>query len=166
MSGMKDVIKCYVSGKPIPNRPGEGILSFAVPEYGVLFRCGVEGRRADMELVAFLTFLRFAEHNFEIFKTKEIHIFTDFPILVYMMNGGAVMGGGAEAIKQQADKYARGLQYAVKWIDEKANRAIQSVNNIPEMPRNAKVKIKTFANMNMDIHKPVSQKYDDFSLEK
>ena len=145
---MKDTLKCYVSGIKPDNKSKTGIISFAVPEYGVMFRCEVEGTATDLQIVAFLTFLRFAEHNKDIFKKRELNIFTDFPILAYLMNEGNIQGKGLEAVKNQAEKYARGLHYKVKWISQKDNRASGSLQDIPTMPEGSSLKIKSFIELN------------------
>lgn len=155
---MKDIIKCYVSGRHKPDSGRDGTVSFAVPEYGVLFRCGAAGNKADMEIIAFLTFLRFVEHNIEIFKPRKLHIYTDFPLLVYLMNKGAMVPG-MDAVIREAEKYARNIEFEVKYVVDKENRAAGSVVDIPAMPADSKVKIKTFANLGT-IGKPVNSKAD------
>ncbi len=151
--GMNDTIKCYVAGRHLPDNGEDGTVSFAVPEFGVLFRCGAAGNKADLEIIAFLTFLRFVEHNLEIFSSRKLHVNTDFPLLVYLMNKGAIVPG-MEAVVQQAEKYAKNIEYEVKYVDAKENRAAGSVVDIPPMPADSKIKIKTFANMN--IGKPLN----------
>ncbi|MEZ5358732.1 MAG: hypothetical protein R3F48_07840 [Candidatus Zixiibacteriota bacterium] len=155
---MKDIIKCYVSGRHTVDSEQDGTVSFAVPEYGVLFRCGAAGSKTDMEIIAFLTFLRFVEHNIEIFKPRKLHIYTDFPLLVYLMNKGALIPG-MDAVVREAEKYAKNVEFEVKFIDGKENRAAGSVVDIPAMPANSKVKIKTFANLDT-IGKPINIKAD------
>ncbi|MCK5124982.1 MAG: hypothetical protein KAR42_01895 [candidate division Zixibacteria bacterium] len=145
---MKDVIKCYVAGRYLPDDPKEGIVSFAVPEYGVLFRCSAQGNKADLEIIAFLTFLRFVEHNIDIFNSRILHIYTDFPLLVYLMNKDAIVPG-MDAVVREAEKYAKNIKYEVKFVHERENRATGSVNDIPPMPADSKIKIKTFANLSL-----------------
>jgi len=149
---MKDILKCYISGKPIEGLDKKGIISFAVPEYGVLFRCGAAGNRADLEVIAFLTFLRFVEHNKNIFKPRQLHIFTDFPILVYLMTNG-VSGHGMDAVRRQALEYAKGVHFKVQWIDVSGNRAAGSIGQIPDMPTNTKLKIKSFPGLTAESQK-------------
>ncbi len=141
---MKDTLKCYVSGRPVPKDSKEGIVSFAVPEYGILFRCAAEGTRADLEIIAFLSFLRFVEHNKDIFKKRELHIFTDFPPLAYLMDKQVVSQRGMETVLRQAQKYGKSLVYKVVWIDTKRNRAAGPVGSIPDLPEGSDLKIRTF----------------------
>ena len=149
---MKNILKCYVSGKLLANEKNQGIISFAVPEYGVLFRCNTAGSHADLEIIAFLSFLRFTEHNKNLFTKKELHVFSDFPPLVYLMNKGIVNGNGMEVVLRQAEKFTKGLSYKVKWIDEQQNRAGRSIREIPDMPSNSTVVIKSFVNLSIQKH--------------
>jgi hypothetical protein len=144
---MKDILKCYVSGQKENKKSKRGVISFAVPEYGILFRCGIDGGMADLNVIALLTFLRFAEHNREIFIKRELHIYSDFPLLVYLMNEGSLREKGLEVVRRQAQKYARGFVYKVKWISRTDNRAAGSVNEIPVMPTDSKIKIKSFTEL-------------------
>lgn len=146
---MKDILKCFVSGRHVSNEESRGVVCFAVPEYGILFRCSAEGTRSDLELIAFLSFLRFAEHNRTIFAPKELHIFTDFPLLMFLLNNKEVAQGGMLTILKQAEKFCKNFQVRVKWIDPKDNRAAGSVNDIPTMPTDSKIKIKTLANFDL-----------------
>lgn len=155
---MKDILKCFVSGNLLPGEPKQGVVSFAVPDYGILFRCQAEGSRADLEIIAFLSFLRFAEHNIDIFKKKELHIHTDFPVLVFVMNNKTGTGGGIEAVRREARKSAKRLNFKVHLIDSKENRAAGAVGSIPALPVGSDLKIKTFANLS--IGKPPENRPD------
>lgn len=144
---MRDLLKCYVSGRHLPGEQKQGTISFAVPEYGILFRCLAEGTRADLEVIAFLSFLRFVEHNIEVFSKKELEIFTDFPILAFIMNQDIGSAQGFEAVRREAKKTAKKIRFEVILMDAQANRAAGSIGDIPEMPAGSTLKIKTFANL-------------------
>jgi hypothetical protein len=159
---MSDILKCYVSGNHLPGDQKQGIVSFAVPDYGILFRCLAEGTRADLEIIAFLSFLRFAEHNIEIFKKKELQIYTDFPVLVFVMNNNSGSAGGIEAVRREAKKSAKILRFNVNLIDSKDNRAAGAAGDIPELPIGSDLKIKTFANL--AINKPPENRPDASDL--
>jgi hypothetical protein len=95
---------------------------------------------------AILSFLRFAEHNLEIFKKRELHIFTDFPILMYLINNGIPETEETSAVLREAKRTIKQITYKVKWIEAHMNRAASPISNIPNLPADAKIKIKTFAN--------------------
>ena len=144
---MNNILKCYVSGRHLTGQEKSGIVSFAVPDYGLLFRCLAEGSRVELEVVALLSFLRFAEHNIEIFQKRELEIYTDFPVLAYIMNNDSVSGQELDAVRREAQKAARKLQFKVTFIDSPSNRAAGSAGDIPAMPIGSALKIKTFANL-------------------
>jgi hypothetical protein len=149
---MRDILKCYVSGRHLQGEDEEGIVSFAVPDYGILFRGLACGSRADLEIIAMFSFLRFAEHNLEIFQKRELQIHTDFPILAFIMSNDAEGGPGVAAVREEARKIAEKIRFEVALIDAAANRAAGSITDIPAMPIGSSLKIKTFANL--AIHKP------------
>ncbi len=151
---MKDIIKCYVSGRHLSDDETKGIVCFAVPEYGLLFRCSASGTKSELEIISFLSFLRFAEHNRDIFSQKELHIFTDFPQLMYLVNNKAVAQGGMVTVLKQVEKFCKEFQIRVQWIDPGENRAAGSVNDIPAMPTNSNIKIKTLANFDLTPPSP------------
>jgi hypothetical protein len=144
---MMDTLKCFVSGRHLPGDSQHGVVSFAVPEYGILFRSLAKGGRADLEIIAFLSFLRFAEHNIEIFKRKQLNIFTDFPILAFIVNDESRSIPGVEAVRQEAAKKAKVLRFEVVLIDTESNRAAGSADDIPVMPIGSSLKIRTFASL-------------------
>jgi len=148
---MRDILKCYTSGKKVPESPNEGTVSFAVPEFGILFRCQVSGSPADLEIIAFLSMLRFVEYNKEIFQKRHLNIYCDFPLLIYLMNGGVVEAAtGLNAVREQAKKYTKGILFNVKWIDPKNNRASGSAADIPALPADSDLKIKAFPNLKIN----------------
>ncbi len=151
---MHDILKCYVSGRPVPDHTNQGTVSFAVPELGIIFRSSATGSRTDLEFIAFLSFLRFAEHNKEIFAKKELHIFTDNPILMYLMNQSVTATPETEAVLREASRAMKILSCKVKWIEPHMNRAAAPIGSIPDLPADTSIKIKTFANL--AIQKPVT----------
>lgn len=145
---MKTVLKCYISGRPGAGESGRGIVSFAVPDYGILFRSLAEGSRMDLEMIAFLSFLRFAVHNQDVFGSPELHIYTDHETLASMMepvNPSAKPG----SLQREAKKIAGKLRFRVLLIPPEANRAAGPVADIPDLPANTTLEIKSFAGLTL-----------------
>lgn len=143
---MKTTLKCYISGRPKAGDSRYGIVSFAVPDYGILFRSLAEGSRMDLEMIAFLSFLRFAVHNLDVFGSPELHIYTDHELLASMMkpvNPSAKPG----SLQREARKIAGKLRYKVLLVAPDANRAAGPVADIPDLPANATLEIKSFAGL-------------------
>lgn len=111
----------------------------------------------DLEMIALLSFLRFAVHNQDVFGSPELHIFTDYEPLAAMMepvHPSAQPG----ALQREARKIAGKLHYRIQSISPEANRAAGPVADIPDLPANATLAIKSFAGLT------VKQTVDPFSV--
>ncbi len=111
----------------------------------------------DLEMIALLSFLRFAVHNRDVFGSPELHVHTDHETLAAMMdptNPSAISG----PLQQQAKKIAGKLQFRVVLISSTANRAAGPVADIPDLPADALLEIKSFAGLT------VKQAVNPFSI--
>lgn len=140
---MKNPLACYVSGRHLPGEQKRGLVSFAVPEWGILFRCLADGSRTDLEILAFMSFLRFAQHNHEIFAGRELRIFTDCQVLLFLMRDGADTPG-ADKLRRRAAEIAPKIHFTVEMIDSDRNRAAASATTITSLPIGSQLKIKPF----------------------
>jgi hypothetical protein len=131
---MNEVIKCYTSGRPLSDGNTIGTISFAIPDYGILFRCRGEGTRTELEIIAFMSLLRFAEANKELFHQKELHVHTDFPFIVYLLNGDVPAAGKMGAVAARARQYAREFMFQAVWVDPRDNRAAAPILAMPDLP--------------------------------
>ncbi len=146
---MKNALKCYISGRHLPCDKKRGIVSFAVPDFGILFRSLSKGERTDLELVALFSFLRFAAHNEDVFSGRELLIHTDYRLLAYMMNHGGPSGKGCGTLRREAVRIAGNLHFRIVAISPEANRAVSRVTEIPRLPADTALKIKTFAGLSV-----------------
>lgn len=131
---MSEAIKCYTSGRPLAGDGRVGTVSFAVPDFGILFRCRGEGTRTELEVIAFMSLLRFAEANVALFRGKELLIHTDFPFIVYLLSGDKPAGRMMEAVAAKARQSAREFTFRAQWVDPRDNRAAASIDGIPDLP--------------------------------
>mgnify|MGYP001256758956 CR=1 FL=1 len=146
---MRQSLKCYTSGRHLADGGNVGTVSFAVPDYGLLFRCRGEGTRAELEIIALMSFLRFAEANKELFAKRDLQIYTDFPFIVFLLNGKIRLDGRLTVVATQIQQYSRELSFQVKWIDGQSNRAASSVGDIPVLPADAGITIKGSAALSL-----------------
>lgn len=151
---MDDFLKCYISGRPIQGQQKSGVISFAVPELGILFRCAATGGRPELESLAFLSFLRFAEHNRELFAKRKLCILSDFPVLVYLVNTGTALDTGSRAVLEESKRFAKSISFQMKWVESRLNRACDSAAEIPEMPSGATLKIKPLTQSVTPVRRP------------
>jgi len=151
---MREVVKCYVSGQPAPGKSQGGIVSFAVPEFGVLFRSVADGSRTDLEIVALFSLLRFAAQNAEIFSPRAVEIFSDYPPVVYLLNHEGPTGKEMGSIRAEAKKIAGSICFSVTLVAPEANRAAGSIRAIPDLPDGSNIRIKSFTGIT--VRKPDS----------
>lgn len=143
---MSESIKCYISGRPLAAGDKAGTISFAVPDYGILFRCRGEGTRTELEIIAFMSLLRFAEANSELFRGRELLIHTDFPFIVYLLNNGLPSGSAGatlEAVAAKARQHAKEFTFRVQWVDGRDNRAAGSIGDLPDLPDESGRRLKS-----------------------
>ncbi|MDD4052936.1 MAG: hypothetical protein PHR28_13705 [candidate division Zixibacteria bacterium] len=141
---MNDVIKCYTSGRPLAEGNNIGTVSFAIPDYGILFRCRGEGTRTELEIIAFMSLLRFAEANKELFHKKELLIHTDFPFIVYLLNDAESATGKMGAVATRARQYAKEFIFQAVWVDPRDNRAAAPILDLPDLPAESGQRLKSF----------------------
>ena len=141
---MREAIKCYVSGRSLPGNGRRGVVSFAVPEYGVLFRSVADGLRSDLEIVALFSLLRFAAQNAGIFSPRTLEILSDYAPMVYLLNLGGSNGQEMGSVGAEAKKIAGNMKFSVALIIPQENRAAGSIQAIPDLPDGSNIPIKSF----------------------
>jgi len=128
------------------------LVSFAVPDYGILFRSVAEGARTDLETIALFSLLRFASHNKDIFLGRELLIHTDYRLLAYLMDGDRATAKNPGTFRKEAKRIAGDIVFRVKTISDIANRATGPACDIPTLPADSRLKINAFSSLN--IRKP------------
>jgi hypothetical protein len=151
---VKDVLKSYISGRHLPSEERLGIVSFTVPDYGILFRSLAEGARTDLEMIAMFSLLRFVSHNKDIFSGRELIICTDYQLLTYLIDAGRGADAKLGAFRKEAKRLAGDIPFRVTAIAECENRATSPASDIPVLPPDADLKIKVFSSLN--IKKPLN----------
>ena len=107
----------------------------------------------DLEMIAFLSFLRFAVHNQDVFGSSELHIYTDHKSLASMMEP-VIPSAKPGSLQKEAKKIAGKLRYKVFLIPPEANRAAGPVADIPDLPADATLEIKSFAGLT--VRQPIN----------
>ncbi len=151
-------MKCFISGRHLPDEKKLGLVSFAIPDYGILFRSLAEGSRTDLEMIALFSLLRFASHNSEIFAKRELLVHTDYQLLAYLMDVNRVPEKNMRGLRREARRIADGLTFTVRAISDCKNRAAEPVADFPVLPENSGLKIKTFSSLT------IKEPLDPFSI--
>ena len=129
-------MKCYFhgSGSTDGSPRRVGLISFAIPDIGVLFRSAWRGDVYECRYVSLLSLLNFIELNPEVFSKQELQFFGDCPLLVQQVNGQAHTPKSLEPYRDLIRLYIRKLKFSLRWIPEQENRATSRAVDMPPNP--------------------------------
>ncbi len=152
---MNDGLVLHVAADKIENftHPSEEslkayLISFAIPDYGILFRCRVTNPLDDPLDLAVLTGLRFIEVSLKTVKVKKALIATDSPAYYFANNaasGASRRARTAETLNGYTKKFQ--LQYTLTSTQENAAR--HSTVILPQSPADLPTLLKHSANPNL-----------------
>jgi hypothetical protein len=153
-------IKCFISAKTNPVDPAEhqdrtvrqngfilngftmnGLVSFAIPDLGILFRTSYPGSHYELEYMSLLSLLRFIELNRSAFKNHKIEIFSTSSLLVYQVNQNAFCEKELERYKNLAIAYKNMLNFSLSWIPQSENRAEKGMLDLPPLKNSFKMNL-------------------------
>ena len=87
MKDKKPPIRCYVAAFTNAridsfledNGFSKGMICFAIPAYGIMFRCRTEGRLIDLEFSALFSLLEFVKSKLAEEKIRSLQVFSSNP---------------------------------------------------------------------------------------
>jgi len=123
-------MRCYfwgINNQSDRNRRGRGIISFAIPDWGVQFRAAQAGTAAECEYTALLSLLRFIETNPRVFEEKRLVICTDAVALVYQVNRKLPVGPGEAKMSELVRTLRNRISFELVWVPTEQNCAINGV---------------------------------------
>jgi hypothetical protein len=119
-----------------------GLIVFAIPEYGILFRCRADGEPINLEFGALFSLLRFLETSLASLNAKEVLICSSSAELVASFgNTGRHLSKGSER-EIMLREYTRKLRISVQYVDRLKNRCFLSPVDYPSMPGGQEPPIK------------------------
>jgi hypothetical protein len=119
-------MECFFYGT---TREGEerkrfnGVVSFAVPDLGIIFRAQFKGSPAECEYASLLALLEFVEQNPNLFRNKRIEIYGDSFLVVHQVNMQMHCAKDLEPYRNMALGYKKKIQYVLNWIPKGDNPA-------------------------------------------
>lgn len=123
-------MKCYFHGSNLETeklRRGKGIISFTIPDYGVVFRSQHYGNTYECEYAAALALIRFLQLNHSHFKGKKVRLLTDSAVVVYQVNRRISTTPRLRRFRDLMLFYKRKLGFAIEWVPSSMNRAEMAV---------------------------------------
>lgn len=129
-------LKCYFSVRISEQEKGKkqnGLICFAIPEVGVLFKTRSIGSFFELEYISFLSLLRFLELNQKAFENLKLSILCSSPLLVYQMNENSGCQREVQQLRNLVLAFKRKLNFFLSWIPEGENRALNGMMDLPPL---------------------------------
>lgn len=100
-----------------------GVVSFSVPDLGIVFRAQFKGNPVECEYAGLLALLEFIEINPHLFQNKTVEIFSDSFVVVNQVNLQMVCNKDLEPYRNMALVYKKKIPFSLNLIPEKENPA-------------------------------------------
>ncbi|MBD3168558.1 MAG: hypothetical protein GF307_03675 [candidate division Zixibacteria bacterium] len=132
-------MKCYFYGNRFTYGRNDGLVSFAIPDYGIIFRTIWDAGKTECEYLGLLTLLRFLELNAEKFKDEKIEIFSDSSVVVSQLRGLLESTMEVQKYNEAAVHYRQLINYSIHWVPLYENPAFTGLKGFPPNPELGKM---------------------------
>lgn len=133
-------LRCYISSKTgLRNKEKRqnGLVSFAIPDLGVLFKARYLGSHYELEYFSLLTLARFIESNPKAFQGHKLSILCSSPLLVYQITQNSLCQKEVERHRNLALAYKKKLDFSLSWVPESQNPAQNGMIDLPPVKTQA-----------------------------
>ena len=111
-----------------------GVLIFAIPELGILFRCCAEGEPVALEFGALFALLRFVKDKLAKENFRQVQVLSSNPEFVFAFTGKTIhLQNGTERMRL-LNEYRHRFQLAVGLVEKIKNKALIPAAEYPSMP--------------------------------
>jgi ribonuclease HI len=124
-------MECYFTTRDLGKRQDgqhNAVLSFSVPDVGIVFRTQFSGSPSECEYAALLTLLEFVELNPQIFRDRTVEIYGDSFTVVNQINEKMFCGKELEPFRNLALLFRQKFSYSLSWIPDKENPAQNAIS--------------------------------------
>jgi hypothetical protein len=136
------ILKCYIASfinkefDPVleSHNISRGIISFSIPDYGVMFRARAEGYSLDMEIGVFFSLLEFIKSKLKDQKIKNIEVFSSNSQFVFSFKSDSTIFQPDSPRKILLKSYTSLFKVNVSYIDLFRNLALTSPIDNPSLP--------------------------------
>lgn len=125
-----EVMECFFTSF-VRNKQSEdgknALISFTVPDHGIVFRASFKGTPKEVEYAALLALLEFVEINPQLFKNKTLEIYSDSFTLVNQVNKKMHCSKDLEPFRNMALLMQKKIPYSLNLIPLSDNPALQVI---------------------------------------
>lgn len=129
-------MQCFVYGSNLNEdntRKNRGVVAFAVPDIGLMFKGGFIGSQTECEYMSLLTLLRFVEQNPKAFADSRLDILSDAAAMVYQVSGRAPSTSLADKYLPLVQHFRKKMNFSMHWVPQKENSAFEGIYDLPPL---------------------------------
>ncbi len=149
MNKNNQVTKCFIASYIYPNQDAvlqdegisNGLITFAVPNLGVMFRCVGEGSALNMEFSTFFSLLEFLQTKLKEEHIKSVQVLSSNPHFVFSFSTYSDCLKEGTAYRQLLDTYMKKMSIQVGYINPQKNQAFHSTADYPSIPKDKTVEL-------------------------
>jgi hypothetical protein len=131
-------MKCYFYGSNLLDDKltrNQGIISFAIPDYGVVFRAQQYGNTYECEYAAVLALIKFIRLNYSHFRSAKPRFLTDSAMVVYQVKGRVNTTKQLKRFRDLVLFYMRKIGFELEWVPSNMNRAQMGASGAATNPK-------------------------------
>lgn len=143
-------VVCYIASfrnkdiDPVLEHIGfcHGMVTFAIPSLGILFRCRADGDRLDLEFGSFFSLLKFIKTSLKDEKIASIQVMSSDAEFVFSFSGNSrhlMRGSDRDRLLRE---YAKGLKIAVGYVEPHKNKTRIPPDDYPSIPADRQASLK------------------------
>lgn len=123
-------MECYFSSHSIESDSDRhnALLSFTVPDLGIVFRAQFAGNSIECEYASLLSLLEFVEINPQLFKNKTVEIFGDSFEVISQVNNKMFCDKQLEPYRNMAVLFKKKIPYVLNYVPAEENPAQNYLN--------------------------------------
>jgi len=150
MRNQASSLRCYIASTksdhidPFLEREGfgHGLVMFAAPEIGLMFRCRAEGEHIDLEFGAFFSLLKFLKTYLVKDAVSELFVYSSNPefVMSFRPNSRLLAKGSTREVLLR--EYLRDYRIQVGFVEPQNNRCLISPIEYPSLPEGFKTVLK------------------------
>jgi hypothetical protein len=111
-----------------------GLVIFAIPDFGILFRCRAEGEAIDLEFASLFSLLKFLKTRLPNQKLTSLLLHSSNPEFVFSFRPNSRHLAPGSTREKMLKEYLTSIQLQVTLIEPQKNRAFLSPADYPSMP--------------------------------
>jgi hypothetical protein len=143
----KAPLKCYIAtfrnGEIDPDLQQRGfslgMIVFAIPELGILFRCRADGNLVDLEFGAFFALLKFLKSRLSDLKVTKLQVMSSNPEFVFAFTGNTQHLQKGTARYNLVAEYQKRHQIIISYCEPLKNKALIPASEYPALPEDRQI---------------------------